>query len=171
MTRCSLPYDTLVHTALVAHLGTRCTDGGQPGNRDTYLFRAVKAPDQFFLVYGSHLTDYPPQSKGPVCRSHKPSFPWLARATPKLDSVPGPTTLSLPKSQHPNGVCYQSTQAGYGPTVDPHGNAVKYGSDEDISYGRDPKKHVPGTAVWAQPTITLSNGTKCCDSLTQVSAI
>ncbi|EFP93816.1 hypothetical protein PGT21_034177 [Puccinia graminis f. sp. tritici] len=93
---------------------------------------------------------------------------WLAHATPKLDSVPGPTTLSLPKSQHPNGVCYQSTQAGYGPTVDPHGNAVKYGSDEDISYGRDPKKHVPGTAVWAQPTITLSNGTKCCDSLTQV---
>ncbi|KAA1084596.1 hypothetical protein PGT21_032350 [Puccinia graminis f. sp. tritici] len=40
-----------------------------------------------------------------------------------------------------------------------------YGSDEDISYDRDRKKYIAGATVWAQPTITLSNG--CCNSLTQ----
>ncbi|KAH9472675.1 hypothetical protein Pst134EA_003279 [Puccinia striiformis f. sp. tritici] len=92
----------------------------------------------------------------------------LAHATPKLDSIPGPTTLSLPKPQHPNGVCYQGSQAKYGPTVGRDGKAIKYGSDEDIAYGRDPKNHVPGNAIWGRPTITLSNGTTCCDSLSQV---
>ncbi|POW02818.1 hypothetical protein PSHT_11952 [Puccinia striiformis] len=91
----------------------------------------------------------------------------LAHATPKLDSIPGPTTLSLPKPQHPNGVCYQGSQAKYGPTVGRDGKAIKYGSDEDIAYGRDPKNHVPGNAIWGRPTITLSNGTTCCDSLSQ----
>ena len=92
----------------------------------------------------------------------------LTHASLKLDSVPAPTKLSLPVSQHPQGICYQGTQAGYGPTVGPDGKAIKYGTDEDVVHGRDPKSHVAGTAVWSRPSITLSDGTKCCDSLAQV---
>ena len=101
---------------------------------------------------------------------------WLVDAgsssetSPKLDSVPESTTLSLPKPQHHNGPCYQASQAGtYGPTVGPDGKALDYGPKEEAKFGRDPSTQVPGTAVWGRPSITLSNGTQCCDNLSQVS--
>ncbi|PLW44533.1 hypothetical protein PCANC_08103 [Puccinia coronata f. sp. avenae] len=93
---------------------------------------------------------------------------WYVDASPKLDSLPEPTTLSLPEPQFQNGVCYQTSQAGYGPTVGRDGQAISYGPKEDIKFGRDPSRHTLGTPVWARPTIKLSNGTQCCDSLSQV---
>lgn len=97
---------------------------------------------------------------------------WLVdvgSSSPKLDSVPESTTLSLPKPQHLNSPCYQTSQAGtYGPTVGPDGKALDYGPKEEAKFGRNPSTHLPGTAVWGRPTIALSNGTQCCDSLSQV---
>jgi chorismate mutase len=96
---------------------------------------------------------------------------WSVDASPKLDSLPEPTTLSLPEPQFQNGVCYQTSQAGYGPTVGRDGQAISYGPKEDIKFGRDPSRHTLRTPVWARPTIKLSNGTQCCDSLSQVRVI
>lgn len=88
----------------------------------------------------------------------------------RLDSVPKPTELSLPRSpaQHiTTSRCYQESQTEQGPTVSPSGKVIPYGAGENVNYARDPSKPI-GSVVWGYPGILLANGSTCCDSLSQV---
>lgn len=92
---------------------------------------------------------------------------WIA-AHPRLDSLPKQTNLLLPQSQHQAGVCYQSSQAKYGPTVSKDGRGITYEASENITHARDPQHIIPGAPVWGKPNIILADGSSCCDNLSEV---
>lgn len=84
-----------------------------------------------------------------------------------LDSVPAETKLSLPLKQNQTSPCFSSSQAFQGPTVDQYGRGLYYGPNEEVNQTTSSNQK-PGSALWGKPSIQLSDGTTCCDSLTDV---
>lgn len=84
-----------------------------------------------------------------------------------LDSVPLPTTLSLPLTQNQTSKCFAESQVFQGPTVDQWGRGLYYGPSEQTN--RTTRSSAEkGSAVWGEPSIKLSDGTTCCQNLSEV---
>ncbi|KAH9807747.1 hypothetical protein DFH28DRAFT_720519 [Melampsora americana] len=89
-------------------------------------------------------------------------------ASPRtLDSVPLPTTLSLPLTQNQTSKCFVESQVFQGPTVDQWGRGLYYGPIEQVNRTTRTSAE-KGSAVWGQPSIQLADGTRCCENLSQV---